>query len=218
MTTAPGSPSDADANPDTAVVEVEGGDAPLAAAIARHPGMSVRFSADASSDLARALGITGERGRVRSPVTLDVLRLGTDERAVNMVVLGPAPDRLGRGHRRHRCRVEVDGRLVHEGRATTVVVANGEYLRGRDVVPRGHPGDGRLEVHVYAVAAGQRRRMRSRLATGTHVPHPGIRTAQGAHVVLHWDRPVRLEVDGTRRPRVRDLEVTLGAGEVTLVP
>jgi hypothetical protein len=98
------------------------------------------------------------------------------------------------------------------------VVANGEYLRGRDVVPRGHPGDGRLEVQVYSVAAGQRRRMRSRLATGTHVPHPGIRTTQGSHAVVHWHGQARFEVDGTRRPSVRDLEVTLGASEVTLVP
>jgi diacylglycerol kinase family enzyme len=86
------------------------------------------------------------------------------------------------------------------------------------VVPRGHPGDGRLEVHVYAVAAAQRRRMRMRLATGTHLPHPGIGTSQGSRVTIQWDRTVRLEVDGAGYGRVSGLEVTLGVGEVTLVP
>ncbi len=203
---------------DGVIFAVDGGDAQLAEAISRHPGMPVRFTADATSDLARALGITGVPRRVRAPVTLDVLRLGGAARAVNMVVLGPPPDRLRRCHRPKHCRVDVDGRIVHDGPATTVVVANGEYLRGLDVVPRGHPGDSRLEVHVYAVAGGQRRRMRVRLATGTHLPHPGIRTSQGSHAIVHWDRPVRLEVDGVRQGRVRDVGVTLGAGEVTLVP
>jgi diacylglycerol kinase family enzyme len=144
--------------------------------------------------------------------------MGERDRAVNMVVLGPPPDRLRRDHRSHQCRVEVDGRLVVDGPCTTVVVANGEYLRGLDVVPRGHPGDGRFEVHVYAVPPAERRRMRSRLRTGTHVPHPGIMTAQGMHVVVQWDGPVRQEIDGAGRPPTRALEVTLGAGELTLVP
>ena len=200
------------------VFGVDGGDAELADAIARHPGLPVRFAADASSDLARALGIAGEPRRVRAPVTIDVLQLGGGRRAVNMVVLGRPPDRLRRCHRPRRCRVEVDGRLVYDAPATSVVVANGEYLRGLDVVPRGHPGDGRLEVHVYAVAAAQRRRMRQRLATGTHLPHPGIGTSQGSRVTIQWDRTVRLEVDGASHGRVSDLEVMLGVGEVTLVP
>ena len=36
-------------------------------------------------------------------------------------------------------------------RATTVVVLVGQYLRGADVSPRGHPGDGAAEVQVYAM-------------------------------------------------------------------
>lgn len=207
-----------DGRSDQVIFGVDGGDRELAAAIARHPGLRVRFTADASSDLAKALGITGEPPRVRAPVTLDVLHVGETARAVNMVVLGSPPDRLRRCHRTRHCRVDVDGRTVHDGPATTVVVANGEYLRGLDVVPRGHPGDGRLEVHVYAVAAGQRRRMRSRLATGTHLPHPGISTSQGTQTTIQWERPVRLEGDGVDQGRIQHLEVSLGAGEVTLVP
>lgn len=197
---------------------VDGGDSELAEAIARHPGLPMRFTAEDSSDLARAIGITGAHRRVHAPTTLDVLRIDGAGPAVNMVVFGAPPDRLRRCHRSAHCRIEVDGRVAHDGPATSVVVANGEYLRGLDVVPRGHPGDGRLEVQVYAVAAGQRRLMRRRLATGTHLPHPGISTSQGSTAVVHWGRPVRLEVDGIHRERVQDLEVTLSVGEVTLVP
>ena len=45
--------------------------------------------------------------------------------------------------------IEVDGQPWFAGSATTVVIANGQFLRGADIVPRGHPGDGRLEVQVY---------------------------------------------------------------------
>jgi len=100
--------------------------------------------------------------------------------------------------------------------ATTVVIANGEYLRGNDVVPRGHPSDGHFEVHVYAVEPGQRRRMRARLASGTHVPHPGIRTLHGARASVRWDRPVPLEVDGSAQGRAQALDVVILPGALLL--
>jgi hypothetical protein len=194
---------------------VHGGDATLGAAVASGRA-SVRFVPDAHSDLARALG-WGSGARPAEAITVDVLRIAPDLTAVNMVVLGVAPDRRSLRARR-RCRVEIDGRLMWDDRATTVVVANGEYLRGFDVVPRGHPGDGRLEVHVHALGVRQRRRMRARLRTGAHLPHPGIRIAQGTLVHVRWDRPVDLEVDGTKRGRRQDVVVRLDPQALTLLP
>jgi diacylglycerol kinase family enzyme len=112
----------------------------------------------------------------------------------------------------------VDDRVVWDGRATGVVIANGEYLRGLDVVPRGHPGDGRLEVHVHALGATQRRQMRARLATGTHLPHPGVRTACGTTVAIRWNHPARREVDGVRTSPTRETVVSLAPGALTIVP
>src|SRR5258708_10769329 len=43
-------------------LEVDGGDADLAAAVARRPGLLVRFRPDASSDLARAIGLATDPG------------------------------------------------------------------------------------------------------------------------------------------------------------
>jgi hypothetical protein len=217
LVTAPGGPVPGDAAADQ-VIEVHGGDAGLAAVATAQPGARMRYLPDATSDIARALGLSVDGGGMREPVTLDVLRLDDGAVAVNMVVLGAAPDRLSNWRRPQRCRVEVDGRRVWDGGATGVVVANGEYLRGLDVVPRGHPGDGRLEVHVYALGAAQRRQMRARLATGAHLPHPAIHTAQGSAVMVQWDRPARLELDGVRRGRTRGCSVRLVPGALTLVP
>jgi diacylglycerol kinase family enzyme len=195
---------------------VHGGDAALGAAVAANPGAPIHFVPDATSDLARALGL-GAGATVDAPARVDLLDLSAGPSAVNMLVLGPAPDRLRRTHRRRRCRVEVDGRVLWDGPASTVLVATGEYLRHLDVVPKGHPGDGRLEVQVYALAPGQRVRMRRRLATGTHVPHPEIVMGAGTRACVQWDRPVSVEVDGVARDEAAILTATIRPAGLTLV-
>src|SRR5207249_8722030 len=135
-------------------------------------------------DLARVLGIH-TNGGAELELGMDALRITADDRelfAVNMVVVGAPPDRTSWFTRALELRVSVDGRAVHDGRATGVVVANGQYLRGNDLVPRGHPGDGRAEVQVHAVARGQRAGVRARLPQGVHLPHPDITQAAGKRV------------------------------------
>jgi diacylglycerol kinase family enzyme len=192
---------------------VEGDDAALADAVREQPGARVGFRPDPSSDLARALGIhasgfqtVGDGASLE--LGIDALRITAGDRelfAVNMVVVGTAPDRTGWFTGAPELRVEVDGRVIHDGPATTVVIANGQYLRGHDVVPRGHPGDGRAEIQVYAVPRGQRAGVRSRLPQGVHLPHPHITQTTGRriHVVAgpsSKKRPVSLEVDGVPAP------------------
>lgn len=172
-----------------------GDDRALAALVIGHGGARLRFHPDADCDLARAVGLAdGSSGATE--VALDVLRERDGRLAVNMAVLGAPPDRLRWWHRATPVTVRVDGRTAFEGRATTVVVANGQYLRGHDVVPRGHPGDGRVEVQVYALRPGERAEMRRRLRGGAHVPHPRITSATGRSVEVAWARPRASEVDG----------------------
>jgi hypothetical protein len=200
--------------------QVEGDDAALAAAVRDHPGARVGFRPDPSSDLARALGVQSPRiegGGGTIELAVDALRVTADGRdlfAVNMVVVGTAPDRAGWLTAAHDLRVEVDGRVVHDEPATSVVVANGQYLRGNDVVPRGHPGDGRAEVQVYAVSRGQRSGVRSRLPQGVHLPHPDITQTTGRRIDVvagpsPKGRPVRLEVDGVPTPPAARVTVEL---------
>ncbi len=183
--------------------QVDGDDATLAAAVRDRPGARVAFRPDAGSDLARALGLH-QLGAGTFELPMDALRIEADGRehfAVNMLVVGVAPDRATWRTAARKLRVRVADRVVHDAAATAVVVASGQYLRGVDLVPRGHPGDGRAEVQVYAVARGRRAGVRARLPQGVHLPHPDITQTTGRHVEIRADRGrLPLEIDGVGAP------------------
>ncbi len=200
-------------------VLVHGDDAALAAAATAHPGELLELVPSAASDLARAVGLAAadpERGRLDVP--LDALRVERPSLVVcNMLVVGTPPARVGRATRQFRAEIVVDHVVRFSGRLTTIVVAVGEFLRGDDVVPRGHPGDGRAEVQAYAVPAAQRGTMRDRLRSGTHVPHPGITECTGREIEIRTGRHVRVEADGHEIGPVEDLLTTVVPGAYRLL-
>jgi hypothetical protein len=200
-------------------IEVAGDDSDLVAVAASHPAALVRYRPSPRSDLGRALGL-GPDGAGTTEVAIDALAIDPDDGAVdavNVVVLGPPPDRLRWTARASHITVRVDGRAWFSGRATTVVVANGQFLRGTDLVPRGHPGDGWAEVQVYALSRRARRAMRRRLPTGTHVPHPGVRSGRARRVEIEVVRPLPVEVDGRPQSRTGRLVVTLVPAAIRLL-
>ena len=209
---------------------VTGGDGMLASVLG--PGLAdplVRFVAGPRSDLARAVGLVAGAEPTGVALPLDVLDLVAGNGfeaivpdqvhdsgpriarvvAVNGVVVGVAPDRLRAWHRPAGLTVEIDGAPVEATAATTLVVMNGQYLRGLDVSPRGHPGDGVAEAQLYALPPGARRAMRARLAVGAHLPHPAITIRRARRVTVRAARPVSLEVDGAPAGRITELQLTL---------
>ena len=198
-------------------IEVAGDDADLAAVAMSNRGALVRFRPSPRSDIARALGF-GPAGTGATEVAIDALVVEPDDGAINAVVLGPPPGRLRWSARASDITVRVDGSPWFRGRATTVVVASGQFLRGADVVPRGHPGDGWAEVQVYALTRRARRPMRRRLPTGMHVPHPGIRTGRARRVEVEVvGRGLPVELDGRPRGRTARLGVTLVPAAIRLL-
>lgn len=218
----PGQPwgTEASGPPD---LEVSGGDRVLAEVIGR--GLTdplVRFSAAPDSDLARAIGLVAGAVPTGLALPLDVLEYaaGGGEGtlvAVNSIVVGVPPDRLRSWHRPAGLSVEVDGVAVDAVGATSFVVMNGQYLRGLDLSPRGHPGDGVAEAQIYALPPGARRAMRTRLTTGAHLPHPAITIRRARHVVVRASRATALEVDGDDTGEITALEITLRAGAYRLL-
>jgi hypothetical protein len=206
-------------------LEVSGSDRALAGAIGRgFADPLVRFAAASDSDLARAVGLVAGAASTGLALPLDVLEFAAEPAsgvrlpeyggkgtpvAVNSIVVGVAPDRLRSWHRPAGLAVEIDGVLVETAGVTSFVVMNGQYLRGLDLSPRGHPGDGVAEAQLYALPPGARRAMRSRLTTGAHLPHPAITIRRARRIAVRASRPVALEVDGDAAGRITALEITL---------
>jgi hypothetical protein len=230
-----GTPTDAE--PD---IEIAGDDVTLAHAIAAAPRALIRFRPDPHSDLARAVGLRpepdpgepdpgetdpgepdrgepepGKAGRIELP--LDALALHDGTLACNMCVLGTPPDRLRWRSPAAEVEVRLDGRPWFAGRASTIVIAVGQFLRGLDVVPRGHPGDGRAEVQVYELERRERRPMRARLATGAHVPNPRIHQRSARTIEVHCASGLACEIDGAARPAVDGVEVEVVPGAYHLL-
>jgi hypothetical protein len=203
--------------------EVDGDDAALAAAVRDHPGARVAFRPHPASDLARAIGIhaAGGPGAATFDLALDALRVVADGRehfAVNMVVIGTAPDRTGWFTPSSSLSWTVDERPAHDGRVTGIVVGSGQHLRGLDVIPRGHPGDGRAELQAYAVRRSQRSGMRSRLVQGAHLPHPDITQVTARRVQVRARRgPVALEIDGVGAPSASRVTIEVVPAAFVLV-
>ena len=195
---------------------VTGDDHDLAAAVAgAPPGVLVSFLAAPGSDVARAVGLRTGAPHQGVALPMDALALDDGTLAVNAVVLGRPPDRLRARDRSGAITLTLNGTEGGEGSgetiadATTLVVATGQWLRGADLVPRGHPGDGRAELQVYRLRRSERRAMRRRLPTGAHLPHPRIVTRTAVEVEARADRGFPLEIDGRPRPPAAALQVRL---------
>jgi hypothetical protein len=104
-------------------------------------------------------------------------------------------------------------------RGPIVALMNAQYLGRWDVAPRSHPNDGRVDVVSVdaAFGFGDRWKARSRLALGTHLPHPAISTRQVT--TQRWDLgpSVRLRVDGVDLGRVRVLTAEVEPDAFTVV-
>jgi YegS C-terminal NAD kinase beta sandwich-like domain len=191
---------------------VKGGDGDLADSLkGTPPGVLVSFVPSPESDIARAIGLRAGATPQGLALPMDVLELADGTLAVNAVVLGTPPDQLNWKHRSGDIKMRLDGHGIGLAikRATTVVVANGQFLRGLDVVPRGHPGDGRADVQLYRIGRRERKGMRIRLPTGSHLPHQSIVCRSAGYVDVTSKRALDLEIDGRAAGTATTLRATL---------
>jgi len=169
-----------------------------------------------ASAFAGSIGL-GADGPSRSlEVACDlVVMAGAERPALNAVVFGKFP--AGRFTRDATITCTVDGREVFSGRATNVIVGNGQFVAGADLFPRGHPGDGRAEVLVIGVPKAQRAAFRERLASGDATRHADVHRASGADVQIAADRPLDVFLDGVKAPGVRAAEIHVRPGAFRLL-
>jgi hypothetical protein len=153
-------------------------------------------------DLCRSLGGSGDEARLR----------GTDAVRVQVDVGAALID--GRLHwfvaHLVARRAWLHGRIV--------AVMNAEHLGRWDVAPRSHPGDGLLDTFDVTMPLGERLKARARLASGTHVPHPGIAQRRVAALQVDLEPASAVWLDGERLPHLaRSLSIRVEPAALTCV-
>lgn len=87
------------------------------------------------------------------------------------------------------------------------VAMNAAWLGSWYLGPRAHPNDGLLDVTEGALPLVQRVLARRRVPSGSHLPHPGLRTRRTAEHRIDLPRPTPVHLDGRPVGRARRLEL-----------
>jgi len=98
-----------------------------------------------------------------------------------------------------------------------VAVMNAQWLGSWDLAPRSHPNDGLLDATDGVLPVADRFRARRRLPTGTHLPHPALRTLRGATMSFELAPALDVRLDGTLVGRARRLDVRIEPDALTVV-
>jgi hypothetical protein len=92
-------------------------------------------------------------------------------------------------------------------RGRVVAAMNAQWLGAWDLAPRSHPNDGILDIADGDLPLGDRLKARSRLPTGTHVPHPRIESRRVASIQLDLAPELDVYLDGERVGRAAHLSI-----------
>ncbi len=120
----------------------------------------------------------------------------------------------------------VDGRLhlfvahlvAHSPTWRRVLVAMNAQWRGKwDLGPRSHPNDGLLDTYDARLEWSDLWKVRARLASGSHLPHPRIEQQRVAALQVEFDRSVTVELDHVAVGKARNVWLRLEADAVTVV-
>ena len=91
-----------------------------------------------------------------------------------------------------------------------LIAANAAFIGDWNIAPRAHPGDGKLDVlETTDMSMGDRWKARRRARTGTHLPHPAIRSRRVAAAQYDFDRPTPMTLDGRRVGPVSSLSIRI---------
>jgi diacylglycerol kinase family enzyme len=97
------------------------------------------------------------------------------------------------------------------------VAMNAQWLGRWDLGPRSHPNDGLLDISDARLSLSDLPKVRARLPTGSHLPHPGITTRRVPAAQVTFARPRRVELDGVVVGRPGAVSVRVEPDALTVV-
>lgn len=155
---------------------------------------------DVTVDSDRALSVVLERARreghpfPRVGVTAGDLchTLGGSGRLVNEFPIDLGEALVDGVHRYFVAHLVVRDRTWHR----TTLAMNAQWLGEWNLGPKGHPNDGVLDTYAAELSLADRWKVRQRLPSGSHLPHPRIEAKRTDHRPIDLVRGQRVYVDG----------------------
>ena len=98
-----------------------------------------------------------------------------------------------------------------------VAAMNAQWFRDWNLGPRAHPNDGLVDVYDATLTFGDLPKVRRRLPTGAHVPHPRIAVRRAPGVQVELSRPLSVWLDGEVADRGKVLSVRVEPDALTVV-
>jgi len=89
------------------------------------------------------------------------------------------------------------------------VAMNAQWVGDWNFGPKAHPNDGILDGYEGNLNAFEWRKVRSRLPSGTHFPHPRIFVRRSAAVTFEFERPLPVFIDGDAVGEARHIAARL---------
>ncbi|HVT77549.1 MAG TPA: hypothetical protein VHD87_11005 [Acidimicrobiales bacterium] len=122
--------------------------------------------------------------------------------------------------------VLVDGRLHHfvahllmreRGWRRFVVVMNAPWMGEWNFGPKAHPNDGVLDVSEADLGRFEWRKVKARLPTGSHLPHPRIKTHRTKAMTFEFPRGAEVTVDGESLGTARHVAIRVVPDAITVI-
>jgi YegS/Rv2252/BmrU family lipid kinase len=115
-------------------------------------------------------------------------------------------------------KIKIDGTLWYEGPTSCILVGNiGELFGGIEIFADAEPDDGLLDVGLLTAENPlQVVRAAARAVAGDTHKSPFVRVTKARKVGVKLDRPVRYELDGGDRKKVKSFKVKVEPGAITV--
>lgn len=92
-------------------------------------------------------------------------------------------------------------------RGPLVIAANAAFIGAHNIAPRAHPSDGFLDIIEGNPSFTQRVKALRRLRSGSHIPHPDIKTRRSKATQLDLPHPMSVTLDGVPHGKATVLSI-----------
>jgi hypothetical protein len=89
------------------------------------------------------------------------------------------------------------------------VAMNAQWVGEWNFGPKAHPNDGIVDAYEGHLGLFEWRKVRARLPTGTHLPHPRIEPTRSKAVTFEFTRDYEVFIDGEAISRARHLAIRI---------